>query len=216
MKELVIFDVDGTILRGQTQKLFIDYLFKKNIIGCVFYVKLYIWFILYYVGLVNNPEKVMRKAYSFLQKRNISEVSLLVDDFLKIKLSKVFFSEAIEILDSHKKKGREIVLVSNLSDILLVKIASYLDIPQYIGTKLEVLNGKFTGKIEGVIMYGKNKVDTITRITQKNPEVVLWVYTDHVSDALLLDMATYPFAVNPDRALTKIAHKKNWTILYFS
>jgi len=66
-KELVIFDLDGVIVKGQSQKYFLDFLFKKGKIPLYFYLRVYLWFFLYRIGLVKNPKSVMKYAYSFLK-----------------------------------------------------------------------------------------------------------------------------------------------------
>ena len=217
MKEFVIFDVDGTLVRGQSQKLFIDYLLKKRVISYFLYFKIYIWFALYRIGLVNNPKKIMESAYSFLVGRKYNWTEKMVDDFFNKILKKEFFKKSVEILNNHKKKGREVVLVSNLPDILLSSFARYLEVQKYFGTRLEVIDGKFTGRILGDIMYGANKAYIVNRniLNGHSSTYKIWIYADHLSDLPLLEIATFPFIVNPEKKLEKIAAKRNWGVLRF-
>ncbi len=41
MNELVILDLDGVIINGQSQQIFLDYIFRKKIVGLFFYLKIY-------------------------------------------------------------------------------------------------------------------------------------------------------------------------------
>jgi HAD superfamily hydrolase (TIGR01490 family) len=218
MNEFVIFDVDGTLLRGQSQRLFIDYLFKKKIINMALYLKLYGWFILYSIGLANDPKKIMEEAYVFLKGKKYNWIENIVDDFFNNVLKKEFFKSAVGILNGHIKKNREVYLVSNLPDVLLKRIALYLNVQNYFGTILETKNGVFTGKIVGNIMYSENKADIVKKnILEKNPEPVdLWVYADHISDLPLFNIASHKFVVNPKNNLLKVAKEKDWSVLYLS
>lgn len=218
MREVVIFDVDGTLLKGQSQRLFIDYLLKNKIISFTFYLKLYIWFVLYSIGLVDSPKKIMEKAYMFIQNKQYVWLEEIVDNFFNEVLKNSFFNTSVDILNGHLKKGREIFLVSNLPDIFLKKIAEYLDIKNYFGTILEVKDGVFTGKISGNIMYGKNKASIVRKniLEKSTSKVELLVYADHISDLPLFDIASQKFVVNPKKHLFNIAKEKDWSILYLS
>ncbi len=218
MKELVIFDVDGTLLKGQSQRLFLSYLLKNKIITLTLYLKVYVWFVLYGIGFIDNPKKIMELAYAFLENKKHQWVENIVNDFFNNTLKKEFFKSAIQILDNHKEKGKEVVLVSNIPDILLKRIARYLNIQRYFGTVLEMKDGKFTGKITGGIIYGQNKANIVKKnILEKATESVdLWVYADHLSDLPLFNIASHKFTVNPQNKLLKIAKERGWSVLYLS
>lgn len=99
---------------------------------------------------------------------------------------------------------------------MLKKIANYFLVNYYIGTKLEVVNNKYTGKIIGNIVYGIEKVNYLNQFIKENNLNIrkIWAYGDHISGLELLKKADYSFAVNPDKNLRKEALKRNWQILY--
>jgi HAD superfamily hydrolase (TIGR01490 family) len=157
-------------------------------------------------------------SFSFLKGKKIEEVDEIVEVFLKEVLHKFIFSEIIDIINEHKAKDREVIIVSNGADILVKKVADFLDIKNYISTRLEITNGKFTGKILGDIVYGKNKVKVTNEFIKKNNLDLYnsYAYADHISDLDLLLMVSNPFAVNPDNLLFAEAKKRNWPILMFN
>jgi len=218
MNELVIFDLDGVIIKGQSQLIFLDYVFRKRLVSLFFYLKIFSWFVFYKLGLVKNPKKIMDFSFSFLKGKKIEEVDEIVEVFLKEVLHKFIFSEIIDIINEHKAKDREVIIVSNGADILVKKVADFLDIKNYISTRLEITNGKFTGKILGDIVYGKNKVKVTNEFIKKNNLDLYnsYAYADHISDLDLLLMVSNPFAVNPDNLLFAEAKKRNWPILMFN
>ncbi len=216
MKELVILDLDGVIINGQSQKIFLDYLFEQKIIGSFFYLKICSWFLLYRLGLVENPEKIMNYAFSFLKNKKIDEVSKIIDEFFRNELRKFIFPEIIDIIKEHKKNNREIIIVSTSVDIIVKKMADFLGIPNYICTSLGLLKSVFSGKIVGGIVYGEKKAFFVKKfIKEKNDLIKTWAYVDHFSDIELLKMVDYPFVVNPDKKMKKEAKLRNWPILIF-
>jgi len=167
---------------------------------------------------VKNPKKIMDYSFSFLKDKRIEEVDEIVDIFFKNVLCKFIFSEIVDIINKHKEKERELIIISNGADILVKRVADFLDIKNYIGTRLEIINGKFTGKILGDIVYGKNKVKVAEEFIKKNNFNLdnSYAYTDHISDLDLLLMVSNPFAVNPDNFLVAEAKKRNWPVLKFN
>jgi HAD superfamily hydrolase (TIGR01490 family) len=217
MQELVILDMDGVIINGQSQKVLLNFLFKKRIIKSFFYFKIYFWFILYKLNLINNPKKIMNFAFSFLKGKKEEEVNKIIAKFFDVELKRFIFPEIIDIINEHKLKSRKIIIISNATDLIVKKIANYFNIKDFIGTQLEVVNGVFSGKILGEIVYGKQKLIMLnnflkeTNLNTKNS----FVYTDHISDLPLLLASMNPIVVNPERRLLKQAKKNNWKIYNF-
>lgn len=217
MRELVILDLDGTIIKGQSQLLFLNYLFKKKVIGLFFYLKIYFWFLLYNIGIINNPKNIMIFAFSFLRDKKSSQIEDLVNNFFNEVLKKFIFSEMVGIINEHISKNRELLIISNAADIIVKKVAEFLNINNYIGTKLETKNRIFTGDILGDIIYGKNKANYVKGFIRENNLNFKnsWAYADHVSDLDLLLLVANPYAINPDKLLFREAKKRSWPILKF-
>lgn len=217
MPGFAIFDIDNTLVRGQTQQLLLKYLRRKKIVSFDVYIKISLWFILYKIGLINDPKKIMEYAFSFLKDWSISKMADLINDFFNNNLKSLFYAKGIDEVKKHQNEGREILLVSNAIEPIVEKIASYLSVKNYICTKLEITNGKYTGKIEGNMVYGKNKVPLIRKfISDNNIEIKnTWGYGDHVSDIYFLEIVAHPFAINPSKQLLKEATLRNWPVLNF-
>lgn len=171
MKDMVILDLDGVIIKGQSQRLLLSYLFKKRLIGLFYYLKIYFWFILYKLRLVKNPKKVMEYAFGFLKNKATEEIDKIANDFFDNVLKKFIYKEIVDIINKHKEEERVLLLVSNAIDIIVKKVSQFLNIENYISTHLEVSNNKYTGKIIGDIVYGKNKVNYIKNFIEKKQNV---------------------------------------------
>jgi HAD superfamily hydrolase (TIGR01490 family) len=216
MKELVIFDIDGTIVRGQSQRLFLKYLLSVHKIKLSFYLKLMMWFVLYKLGLVKDPKKPMEYAFSFLKGKSVEEIASLAHEFFEKVLKENIYSDVLDIIKEHRSLGREVMLVSNAAEPIVKELALYLNVTQYICTTLEIEDGFYTGKI-GDTVYGEHKTDMIEqffKIHDWNLNTA-WAYGDHLSDQSLLSIVKHPVATNPSSSLSKIAHKKHWPILVF-
>lgn len=215
--KLVVFDMDNTVLKGQSQSYFLKYALRKKIIPIKTYIKTLLWLLLYKVHIANNPRKVMEKAYRFLEGYTVSDINKYTDIFVREVLRKKIYKEAINLVKNHKNNGRTVVLISNAPDILVSRVASLLQIDDYICTQIAHENRVFTGKIKGDLMYGKRKNQALREFAIKNKLSLnqTVVYTDHYSDLPLLGIVKHRVVVNPDKILKKVAIKKKWKIYYF-
>jgi HAD superfamily hydrolase (TIGR01490 family) len=218
MKELVIFDLDNTLVRGQSQELLINYLYRKGIVGTWYCVRIYLWFFLYKCGIVDNSRKVLSYAVRFLKGKNVFEVKNIIDDFLQNELRQHFFHEAVEIINQHRNSGREIVVVSGALEPLVSAIAQFFNIQYWIASQLDMQDNIYTGYAHSCIT-GKEKLESVKDFVKKHNEFSLnttWAYADHHSDIPLLSTVAHPFAVNPNRKLQKYAAANKWPTLYFT
>jgi HAD superfamily hydrolase (TIGR01490 family) len=217
MTRLAIFDIDGTLIKGQTQQLLLKYLRKKKVVSFTVFIKINLWFVMYKVGLISSPKKIMEYAFSFLNDWPIGRMNELINDFFDNDLKPRIYKKGIDEIGEHQSHNRIILLVSNAIEPIVKKISEYLQVTNYICTKLEITNNKYTGKIEGDMVYGKNKVPLIQKFISTNNIDInnTWGYGDHASDVFFLEMISHPTAVNPDKKLAKIAKLRNWPVIYF-
>lgn len=215
-KQLIVFDIDNTIVKGQSQKYFLTFLYKHKHISWRHYITVLLWFLMYKFSLTRSPERVMAFAYSFLKGQKPTEIQDTTDNFYQNDLRLRLYPLAIKEVRKHQEMGRDILLLSNAGNPLVEKIASELGVGAFICTQLELKNGVYTGKIEGNSVYGENKVRKLERFLADKRYGEIHGYADHFSDIDLLEFVDVAYAVNPDRKLRRIAESKGWRILNFN
>ena len=84
-------------------------------------------------------------------------------------------------------------------------------------TKMVVADGKYTGEI-GRYAYGAEKASAIRELAEARGYDLAdcYAYSDSATDVPMLEAVGHPFAVNPDRALRKVAAERGWPTLTFS
>lgn len=217
MDSVVFFDIDGTLVRGQTQILFAKYLLKARKLNFFVVIKASIWFALYKMNLVNNVEKIMKKSYGVLKNKRVDVYDKYVKDFFEEIIRPNFFDKAIQDIENHKKEGREIILISSTIQPIVDQIKIFLNLKYGYGTRLEIKDGKYTGNIDGSVIYGLNKIliikNTINFLKAKKEQS--FAYSDHMSDAEFLNSVGHRYFVNPNRRDKKLAIKNNWNVIYY-
>lgn len=117
------------------------------------------------------------------------------------------------LLDRHLAAGDFVVVLSASPQELLDRIVAGLGAHRAVGTRAEVVDGRYTGRLDGAFCYGAGK---LTRLAAALGPVALddaWGYADSASDLPVLAAVGHPVAVNPDRTLRAVAKRRRWPVV---
>jgi HAD superfamily hydrolase (TIGR01490 family) len=214
-RHLVIFDLDGTLIKQQSQRLFLSHLRRTGHIGLAPFVKLLLWFVCYRMGFVKEPEHVMKYAFSFLNGRDAKEFFQIAESFADEVIVPAVSAVALRLIREHHENGDELLLVSNSLEPVVGQVARSLGIGNHIATRLEAHQGRYTGNLEGSAVYGHAKADVIRDFVVSRGLSLAnsTAYCDHDSDLPVLEMVARPVAVNAVPRLLDVAKVKGWQIL---
>lgn len=216
MKDLAVFDIDDTVVRGQTQRLFLTYLYHHKMISRRYYVRLLLWFALYKIGFIKSPKKIMDSAFLFLKGMSEATLSGITDEFYKEVLKDKIYSQAVAKIVEHLKRGDDVLFLSNAVHPIIQKLSKELNATAFVSTRLETQNSVFTGNIEGEAVYGENKLLRLKEYLMNKKYDTIYGYGDHYSDYDFLNYVTVPYIINPDTKMLRIAKENDWNILNFT
>ena len=146
------------------------------------------------------------------------EVRELVDETINHVIEPLIYDEALELIDHHRIQGDEVWLVSMSPEEIVEPFAALLGITGAIASKAKVdEHGKFTGEM-AFFAQGENKAVAIRELAEARGIDLAesFAYSDSETDEPMLRCVGHPFAVNPDRALARIAHESEWPVLSFT
>jgi len=146
-----------------------------------------------------------------------SEIVALVESTVDEVLAPLAYSEALAIIDQHRRAGRRIVVISSSPEEIVRPLCRHLAIHDVIATRAEVNeDGRYTGKIE-LYAYGPAKAAAIIEMAGAECIDLLesYAYSDSVTDIPMLETVGHPVVVNPDRALLEVATERGWEIRFF-
>lgn len=126
--------------------------------------------------------------------------------------------EARALLDQHHAAGRETWIVSASPIELVEPLAIALGMTGGIGTKGEVDNGVYTGRLDGPFCYGEGKAEAITTLAAvRNIDLAnSWSYSDSMSDLPMMEIVGNAVAVNPDTELATLSRSRGWPVVVFA
>ncbi|MDO8860863.1 HAD-IB family hydrolase [Haliea sp. E1-2-M8] len=150
----------------------------------------------------------------------ISEDSLrrLGEQACQRHLARSLYREAISLVEAHRAAGHKLVIVTAASHYQVEPIARLLGIEEICCTRLEVLEGRFTGKVISPMCYGEGKALAARRVARREHTGLeqCWFYTDSSADLPLLKVVGHPVAVNPSDSLGAHARSQRWPQLHFA
>jgi HAD superfamily hydrolase (TIGR01490 family) len=126
------------------------------------------------------------------------------------------YPEVLAIAHRHQDEGRRVYIVTAAAGDLAEMLARVLALDGGIGSQFSgVLDGVYTGRPEGLFIYGAGKATAIEQLArERNLDLAAsYAYSDSVSDLPMLRAVGHPVVVNPDRELATLARAEGWDVL---
>ena len=215
---LAIFDLDNTLLNGDSDYNWSLFLIKKGILDqSIYEQKNEEFFKDYQTGSLDID------AYAEFQFKPLREnerlfLNDLRDEYVATIIRPMITEKAKDLVNEHRSQGDQLLIITATNSFITKPIAALFGIEELIGTDLEEINNQFTGKIKGVASFQEGKV---TRLNEWLDDKHLtfaqfdktFFYSDSKNDLPLLKIVSHPVAVNPDVTLNAEAKKNNWPIM---
>jgi len=186
-KVLVLFDFDGTITKKDS---FVDFLLFGLGITRFFLGFLLIspMIFLYFVKLFPNWKMKELTISLFFKGISLEDLKDICRRYGREKLAGIVRTNAQERINWHLEKGHAVVIITATIEYYLNEWCQKQNI-KLIATKIQIKNGKITGKINGKICYGKEKVRRIKEKYDLHKYKKIYAYGDSQGDIPMLNLA---------------------------
>lgn len=126
--------------------------------------------------------------------------------------------EAQALLDMHAEAGRDVYIISASPVEIVSELARALEITGGLGTESEIVDGVYTGRLAAPFCYGEGKADIMRKLAaeQGYDLAASYSYSDSASDLPMMQLVGHPVAVNPDRPMMSVAHRRGWPVVEFN
>lgn len=127
------------------------------------------------------------------------------------------YPQVLAEVHRHQDEGRPTYIVSAAAADMVEFLADILGMDGGIGTRYMVVDGRYTGELDGPFVYGPGKVTAMERVaTDRGIDLAeSWAYSDSASDLPMLEAVGHAVTVNPDSPLTAVARGRGWEIMRF-
>jgi len=212
------FDLDKTVIAASSSTVFSRQFYSRGLINKRDVVRSAYTQFVYLLGGADHDQTERMRQYlsSLVTGWPVEQVREIVGEALHENIDPVVYAEAVELIRSHQAAGIDVIIVSASGSEVVEPIARLLGVDQVIATRLVEEAGKYTGEIE-YYAYGPEKAHAVEKLAaEHNYDLgASWAYSDSITDVPLLEAVGHPYAVNPDRALRRIAIERDWPVLTF-
>lgn len=215
MLNLAIFDLDNTLLSGDSDYLWGEFLSEQGLVDSETYKKANDEFYEQYKAGELDIFEFLEFSLKPLSEHDMAFLSQLHKKYMQEKILPIISSGAQGLVDKHKAAGHFPLIITATNLFVTAPIASEFGIDTIIATEPEIINNRYTGKVKGTPCFQQGKVERLKQWMNEYDYSLedSWFYSDSHNDLPLLSLVTNPVAVDPDEALYQHANKSGWEII---
>ena len=215
MNSAAFFDMDGVLLRGESQFSFLLWCVRHGVAPQLRALPVLVRYACYVAGLSHDALNLRQSGFELLRDVPVEEMQRSASRFFQKDFARRLRRQATPLLETHRRSGHSLVLVTSACEPVALPVASRLKLNATIATRLIVNRSSYTGQRALPEPYGEGKrllVELFCEEHSISPDDC-FAYGDHHSDAALLECVGHPVAANPNRKLESLARVKGWPIV---
>jgi len=214
---LAFFDVDNTLIHGASVYHLGKAAFTHGFLGWRDLVR-FAWQQARFIAVGENHRHQLSardRALALVAGRTEEELEQLSIETYDDRVVKLLLPATVALAHDHMAQGHEVWLITATPQSFASVMAERLGLSGAIGTRIESIDGVFTGALRGHVMHGSHKADAAAQLASERGAHLTdcWAYSDSRNDIPLLELVGNSTAVNPDAALLRYATARGWPIV---
>jgi len=213
--KLAIFDLDNTLLGGDSDYLWSQFLVEKDLVDGPYYRAENDRFYQQYLNGTMDIFEFLRFQLKPLADNDINTLHQWRAQFIQEKIVPIMLPKAQTLIQDHQAQGHTLLIITATNRFITAPIAEMLSINNLLATDPEMKAGQYTGEVEGTPCYQAGKIERLTQWRSQHGHEVetSWFYSDSRNDIPLLEKVDHPVAVDADDKLTQHANHKGWPVI---
>ena len=216
MSELQIFDLDNTLLAGDSDRNWGIFLAEKNIVESSYLDESEKFYNNYYDGSL-DIDGFLSFCLKPLVSNDMSKLLSLREQFIEEKIKPIITQSGKEIINQAIENGKTVIIATATNDFVTKPIADLFNVSTLIATEFEIKNNSFTGNVIDIPCFREGKLKKVEKWVQENSFNLseATFYSDSFNDLPLLEKVKYPIIVDGDDKLKEIGNNNNWKCISF-
>lgn len=212
---LAIFDLDNTLLNGDSDVLWGQFLVDQGLVDPKYYERENLRFYEEYKAGTLDIMEFLAFSLKPLSEHDLDELNDLHRKFMAEKIETIMQPAAALLLQQHRDQGDFLLIITATNSFVTRPIAKALGVDDILATEPELLDGRYTGRVSGIPTFREGKVERLQQWLANSPHDLeqSWFYSDSLNDLPLLEVVTNPIAVDPDETLEQHARMKGWPVM---
>lgn len=212
---LAIFDLDNTLIAGDSDHAWGEFLCKEGIVDTEVYRKANDYFYEQYKSGGLDIHEYLEFALRPLAEHSNEALNRWHQQFMLDMIEPIMLPKAAELLQMHRDRGDYLLIITATNRFVTEPIANKLGVDAMLASDPEMIDGEYTGKVAGTPCFQHGKVERLHAWLQDNDFDLKdsYFYSDSHNDLPLLELVDHPVAVNPDETLEQHAQDAGWPIM---
>lgn len=209
---LAIFDLDNTLLAGDSDYLWGQYLVDRGIVDQTQYEEANARFYEDYKAGTLDIDAFLKFALKPLSEHPKAQLEKWRSEFIEALIRPILLPAAREVIEAHRAKGHTLMIITATNAFVTAPIATLYGIEHLIATLPEIRDDRYTGNYVGTACFQEGKVVQLNTWLENTKASLKgsWFYSDSHNDLPLLKMVETAVAVDPDETLKAHAAREGW------
>ena len=216
MTELLIFDLDNTLLAGDSDRNWGIFLAEQKVVDSSYLDESEKFYDNYYEGSL-DIDGFLSFCLRPLIDNDMSYLLKLRQQFIDEKIKPIMTQTGKKLIDESQADGKTVIIATATNDFVTRPIADLFNVDTLIATEFEIQNNNFTGKVLGEPCFRDGKLNKVKKWINENDYDLSKTsfYSDSFNDLPLLEQVKYPVIVDGDDKLVEIGKNNNWECISF-
>lgn len=213
--KLAIFDLDNTLLNGDSDYGWGCFLTDKGIVDSAEYRQVNQAFYEQYQAGTLDIEEFLEFAFRPLAANKLADLLAWREEFMRERVEPMILPKAEALIDKHRAQDHTLLIITSTNLFVTEPIAQRLGIEHLLATNPEMRENAYTGKISGTPCFREGKIIRLKQwlMEQQLNPTERWFYSDSHNDLPLLQQVEHPVAVDPDPVLREHARQRLWPVI---
>ena len=216
MNELLIFDLDNTLLAGDSDRNWGIFLAEQKVVESTYLDESEKFYNNYYDGSL-DIDGFLSFCLKPLIENDMEYLLKLRQQFIEDKIKPIVTQPGKEIINHALQNGKTVVIATATNDFVTRPIADLFNVQTLIATEFEIKNQQFTGKVIDVPCFREGKLNKVKKWVDDNNFDLSKAsfYSDSFNDLPLLEKVKTPVIVDGDDKLVEIGKNRDWDCVSF-
>lgn len=209
---LAIFDLDNTLLAGDSDHAWGQFLVDQGIVDSKAYQQANDYFFEQYQNGSLDIDEFLAFALKPLAEHSKQQLDAWHQQFMQQCISTMRLPKADKLLKKHRDQGDFLLIITATNLFVTGPIAKALGVDDILATNPEFIDGAYTGKVAGTPCFQAGKVERLKQWLAATGQSLAgsYFYSDSCNDLPLLELVDYPVAVDADERLSQHAKDNHW------
>ena len=216
MNELLIFDLDNTLLAGDSDRNWGIFLAEQKVVKSSYLDESEKFYNNYYDGSL-DIDGFLSFCLKPLIENDMEYLLKLRQQFIEDKIKPIITQPGKEIINHAIENGKTVVIATATNDFVTRPIADLFNVQTLIATEFEIKNQQFTGKVIDAPCFREGKLNKVQKWVDDNNFDLSKAsfYSDSFNDLPLLEKVKTPVIVDGDDKLVEIGKNRDWDCVSF-